>query len=250
MLTKEEIRKIAEGKNEAEKIIEKDYLLEILMFIIQETTDSLAFKGGTALYKLHSLNRFSEDLDFTLTGKLDVKKFSQSILRKLQQGGFSCRIKEIISFQLQDNLKFEIKGPLFDGNITNLNVVSINISKRENLIYLPKEERIYPKYRDIPSFTIRVMVLEEILAEKIRALFTRQKPRDLYDIWFLLNKGIKPEIGDINRKLKIYKEKFNKNKMIEKIEEKRKSWHMDLRVLIKGNLPDFELVKNQVLERF
>lgn len=29
---------------------------------------------------------------------------------------------------------------------------------------------------------------EELLAEKIRALFVRGKPRDLFDLWFLLTK--------------------------------------------------------------
>ena len=58
MLEREEIIKIAREKNEQEKIVEKDYLLELLLFIIEENSKELIFKGGTALYKFYSLPRF------------------------------------------------------------------------------------------------------------------------------------------------------------------------------------------------
>ena len=69
MLNREEIERAAKERGEHAKIIEKDYLLEMVLFLIKEHGKDLIFKGGTALYKLYSLNRFSEDLDFTLYGK-------------------------------------------------------------------------------------------------------------------------------------------------------------------------------------
>lgn len=249
MLEREEIIKIAREKNEQEKIVEKDYLLELLLFIIQENSKELIFKGGTALYKFYSLPRFSEDLDFTLDGKLDSNKFILKLIRSLKQVGVSARIKESDMYRNQQNIRLELRGPLFDGNPKSANVISINISQREKPIYTPKEERIYPKYRDIPAFNINCMAIEEMLAEKIRALLTRDKARDLYDLWFLLGKGIKADMGDINRKLKISVERFDMRKLLEKIEGKRKSWEMDLKGLIKGNLPEFSIVKKEVIEK-
>ncbi len=249
MLEREEIIKIAREKNEQEKIIEKDYFLELLLFVIQENSKELVFKGGTALYKLYNLPRFSEDLDFTLNGKLNSDKFILKLIRSLRQAGASARIKERDMYQNQQNIRLELKGPLFDGNPQNANVISINISLREKPIYKPKEERIYPKYRDIPSFNINCMVAEEMLAEKIRALITRDKARDLYDLWFLLGKGIRAKVKDINKKLKICGGRFNMGKLLERIEDKRKSWEMDLKGLIKGNLPEFSIVKKQVIEK-
>ena len=41
------------------------------------------------------------------------------------------------------------------------------------------------------------------LAEKIRALLVRGKPRDLYDIW-LLRQGVSPDAALIARKLALY----------------------------------------------
>ena len=65
-----------------------------------------------------------------------------------------------------------------------------------------------------------------------------------------MNKGIKPEINNIDTKLKIYKEKFDKKMLIERLESMRKSWIMDIKGLIKGKLLDFESVKKEILEKF
>ena len=248
MLNREEIEKIAKEKGEQARIIEKDYLLEMVLFLIQEQGKDLVFKGGTALYKLHSLNRFSEDLDFTLHGKMNTEKMIQAVMRKLENVGIQGRVKEINSYRNQQNIYLELRGPFFDGNPQNATVIAINISMKEKPIYDAKEERIYPKYSDIPSFTLFVMPLGEILAEKIRALFTRDKPRDVYDVWFLLKKGVNTHLADVNKKLKLYNEKFRKEKFVEKIDEKRRLWEIDLAPLIKGNLPDFNSVRKDIIE--
>ena len=248
MLNKYEIEKIAEENSQQIKIIEKDYLLEMILFLLQEYANDLIFKGGTALYKLYSLPRFSEDLDFTLNRKINTNKMTQNIMRKLQLAGISGRIKEVSIYRNQQNIRLELRGPLFDGNPQNANVITINLSMKEKTIYKANEERIYPKYRDIPSFNVSVMPLQEILAEKIRALFTREKPRDVFDIWFLLKRGASTTLHDVNKKLKLYKEKFSKEKFIEKIENKRKAWNMDLKGVIKDKLPDFNIIKKEIVE--
>ena len=248
MLNRDEIERIAKEKGEPIKIIEKDYLLEMVLFLMQEHGKDLIFKGGTALYKLYSLNRFSEDLDFTLYGKLDTEKMAQDIMKKIERVGITGRIKEISSYRNQQNIRLELRGPLFDGNPQNATLITINISMREKPLYKAIEERIYPNYRDVPTFSVFVMPLGEILAEKIRALFTRDKPRDIYDIWFLLKKGAHTTLHDVNKKLKLYGEKFSREKFIEKIDEKRKAWDIDLRGLIKGKLPDFNAIKKEIVE--
>lgn len=248
MLNRKEIERIAKERSEQPRIIEKDYLLEMLLFLLQDYGKELFFKGGTALYKLHSLPRFSEDLDFTLAGKIDTDKITQILMRKLERAGISGRIKELSLYGSQQNIRLELRGPLFDGYPSNANVITINISMKERPIYEAVEERIYPKYRDIPSFVVSVMPLQEILAEKIRALFTREKPRDVFDIWFLVKKGASTSLQDVNKKLKLYREKFTKEKFIEKIEEKRKSWEMDLKFLINGSLPGFNEIKKEIVD--
>lgn len=250
MLEKEEIERIAGIKRLSVKNTEQDYLLELLLFLLaSEAGKKLVFKGGTALYKLYSLNRFSEDLDFTLgSAKLDVATLFQKIMRKLKSAGVSGRIKEISDYANQKNIKLELRGPLFDGNVKNISIVSVNISLKEKPLYEPEKRKIFPQYADIPAFDVFVMPLNELFAEKLRALLTRDKARDVYDVWFLLNKGAELNINDVNKKLKKYGISFSKKSFIVKLDEKEKSWKSDLSSLVIGALPDFKGVKKSIFE--
>jgi predicted nucleotidyltransferase component of viral defense system len=42
----------------------------------------------------------------------------------------------------------------------------------------------------IPSFTVVALVREQLVAEKIQALLTRKKARDLYDLYFILRANL------------------------------------------------------------
>ena len=250
MLEKEEIKRIADIKGLSIKNTEKDYLLEITLFVLyNEVGKNLAFKGGTALYKLHSLNRFSEDLDFTLVShKIKINKILTKIIKKLSDIGINGRLKEIIGYKNQKNIKLELKGPLFDGNPKNICLISINISLKEKPLYKLEQRKIFSQYTDIPAFDVFVMTIDELLAEKIRALLTRDKARDVYDVWFLLNKSAHLSIKDVNKKLKLYNKIFSKKFFFEKIDEKKKSWVPDLKNLVIGELPDFGKIKKETFK--
>lgn len=251
MLEKQEIERIAGIKHLSVKNAEKDYLLELLLFILAaETGRDLVFKGGTALYKLYSLNRFSEDLDFTSgVAKLDVEVLSQKIMRKLKSVGVNGRIKSIESYANQKNVKLELRGPLFDGSLKSISIITLNISLKEKPLHEPEQRKIFPQYPDIPAFDVFVMPLGELFAEKVRAFLTRDKPRDIYDVWFLLNSGAKLDVGELNKKLKRHGIAFNRTNLIAKLDQMRNSWKADLGSLIIGNLLDFEVVKKSILER-
>lgn len=251
MLEKEEIKRIADIKRLSIKNTEKDYLLEITLFALyNEVGKNLAFKGGTALYKLHSLNRFSEDLDFTLVShKIKINKLFTKIIKKLSDIGINGRLKEIIDYKNQKNIRLELRGPLFDGNPKSMSLVRINISLKEKPLHKLEQRKIFSQYTDIPAFDVFVMTINELLAEKVRALLTRDKARDVYDVWFLLNKGANLNSKDINRKLKLYKKKFSSNFFSKKIDEKERSWEIDLKNLIIGELPDFSKIKKEIMSK-
>ena len=44
----------------------------------------------------------------------------------------------------------------------------------------------------VPSYTIVALVKEQLVGQKIRALLTRQKPRDFYDLYFILRANLLP----------------------------------------------------------
>lgn len=88
---------------------------------------------------------------------------------------------------------------------------------------------------------IITMNIVEILAEKCRALMMRSMPRDLYDICFLLEKGIKFEVAMVKNKLKRFREPWDKEDFDEKIEVLRPIWKRDLERLV-PRVPDFDAV--------
>jgi len=65
--------------------------------------------------------------------------------------------------------------------------IKIDITTKENeIIASPlQKKRILTTYSDTPDVKTLVYSLDEIFAEKIRSLFERTRPRDLYDVWYL-----------------------------------------------------------------
>ena len=64
--------------------------------------------------------------------------------------------------------------------------------------------------------------LDHIFAEKVRALLVRGMARDLYDLWFLLERGVKPDIELINSKLALYDKSYSYEEMSERIAQLEK----------------------------
>ncbi len=240
MISKEELNQFAEAKNLSVQNAEKDYILEVLLFCIaKRAAERLVFKGGTALYKVYGLNRFSEDLDFTLNyGKID-KKFFELVLRDAELLGLKGKLKALNEYKNEINAHLTFFGPLYNGGKETLCFVAINISLREKTLDSDIKFLI-PNYRDVPAFSVAVMQAKEMLAEKIRAILTRDKARDVYDLWFLFKLGVVFDEKLVNGKLKIYRLKYDKNTLIHRISDLKKGWEMDLQNLIIGDFPEFE----------
>ncbi|MBI5252913.1 MAG: nucleotidyl transferase AbiEii/AbiGii toxin family protein [Euryarchaeota archaeon] len=251
MIKKDELKRIADAKRLSVENAETDYLLELLLFYIYtEFGDLLILKGGTALYKIYNLNRFSEDLDFTLhKRRFDLTKFLNKTMRSLSLIGVGGKA-EVEKYRNEINVRLQFKGPLYDGSKESLCFISLNISLRERVAKELRKEMIFPAYREIPSFDIFVMNETEIMAEKVRAIMTRNKARDVYDLWFLLKRGVRPERSLIDKKLKIYKMKFSFDAFVESVEEKKAFWNTDLRGLVVGELVEFGRVKKDVVSAF
>ncbi|MBI4980279.1 nucleotidyl transferase AbiEii/AbiGii toxin family protein [Candidatus Woesearchaeota archaeon] len=247
MLRKDELSKIAEAKHLSLPNAERDYLLEVLLFALYtKIKDELVFKGGTAMYKMYRLNRFSEDLDFTfMKHRKEISKTIQRVVEELSLLGISVKIKEIQEYRQQINVHLECKGPLYNGSKESLVFIPINISLREKVQYAGFE-MLFSSYREIPSFEVYVMKEQEIVAEKVRTILSRDKARDVYDLWFLLKKGVAWDEELIEKKLKIVGIHFNKKDLLEAIAAKEKMWEMDLQKLILGSLPPFRKVQEEL----
>lgn len=182
-------------------------MLSILKTIYEDTLlgPVLGFKGGTLLYTMYNLPRFSVDLDFDLldfTKKDEVLEKLGNILKKYgrvdQLKDKKYTLFSLVNYQRgQQNLKIEI-------------------SKRNN-------GSAY-EIKSYLGISILAMVKSDILANKLMALVSRKKVanRDIFDTWFMLDNG-----WEANWKLVEEKTKINKNHFIDKCINLLENWPLD-----------------------
>jgi len=104
---------------------------------------------------------------------------------------------------------------------------------------------LYSPYPDIPPIEIRVQRREDIIVDKISAIFQRNKARDVHDLYLLLKQD-----GAINLELVTVKILgFTSKKFREKIIEKKTSWK-SLEPLIVTKLPSLEEEMTYILSFF
>ena len=149
------------------------YMMQVLLAIFRDTELSslLAFKGGTSLMLFHGLTRFSTDLDFNL---LDATK-TEFVYHRLHD--------LLLRFGTIDDEANKFFGP----------ILVLNYGKNERMLKVEVSNRTFPDHYEIRSLLgtdIRVMVLSDMFAHKLCALGERITPRDIYDVWFFLQKRV------------------------------------------------------------
>lgn len=250
MLTKKELRTHSQQMNYNTAQIEKDYLQHLfLLYLYKATGNEFIFKGGTALQKCLSLNRFSEDLDFTFIGENNnISEIVNDITQKMSLL-YETDVqtpKQRITFDNSEKFILKIKGPLFTpGKDLTLASLRIDISLREKLLSNPSFIAINPIYSTIPLYSVKTMSYDEILAEKIRAIISRKKARDIYDVWFLLKKNIRINTDLVKQKLLLVQQKYSERLLIKKIKEKEFLWEKELKSLL-IDFPEFQIVFDEI----
>lgn len=246
MISKEKLREYTKLKNYNLGQAEKDYFQEIILFILyQEFGNELVFKGGTALTKCYGFDRFSEDLDFTSSVNKDFEKIISRGLKKYYLE-FEFKIEKNDSSK---KIVYNIQGPLYNGQKNSTCRIELDISLREKIIDKTNLKKIGLHLEEIPLFDVVVMSEEEILAEKIRTLMTRNKARDLYDAFYLLEKGTNVNLSLINQKLKFYSIKFSISEFKKAVNLKKVVWDSELKNLVKS-YPSFQKAKKRVIGAF
>ena len=241
MITKDQIDLLAKKFKINETTIFREYLQisflsKLYAFSVSE---KIFFKGGTALHLIYKMPRFSEDLDFTV--ELKEKKFLSFIFRVFD----SLSKEEEINFKERKT----IAGKRFlltasPSVLPYKTFVNLDFSFREKVL-APQKSIIETDYPVLFTSWVYHLSEEEIFAEKIRAILTRKKGRDIYDLWFLINRGVSPQKGLIKEKLKYYNlEKVKSEEIIKKIEQfPEKDFIQDVRPFVpiseRGKLADF-----------
>jgi predicted nucleotidyltransferase component of viral defense system len=245
-----EIKKLARIKGLPVSTIERDIAQIHLLKDVRKI--DMVFKGGTCLQKVFfSDYRFSDDLDFTLLRSLEPKELEESLKEiatlTTDRSGIPF---EFNGFQEVKNGfvgKFNFRMVWFGGNPINIKI-DLTSAENEEIILPPQQMKIKHDYDEIISPEVLTYDLMEIFAEKVRSLFQRTRPRDLYDVSFL-----KKHI-DLHSISKLVKKKFETKDLEidldifnQKEEDLKRSWETSLRHQIVP-LPDFKVAFKNVYE--
>ena len=202
MITYAELKKISAEKKIEVSQIEKDYLLGWILaglFTDKTISKSWLFKGGTCLRKCFFEDyRYSEDLDFTICGQktIDQESFHKSVERLAEWVLKETGIEIVPHRSIIEVLHNTSNQKIIQGRICYRGFSSPTSSKSwpkikldvtsDEVVVEPGEDRkiIHP-YSDqvsINQYTVKTYSFYDLLAEKVRALFERARPRDLYDV--------------------------------------------------------------------
>lgn len=240
MILKELLLMVAKKKGLTNKEhIEKDYFQDLLLYNLYKKTNLLVFKGGTCLYKIYNLKRFSEDLDFSLLKDFDV----EGLIKEIVGGIKDAEIKDIK--KRENSLLIKIS---FKGILTSYNTLRLDINLKNIVLENFDIKNYVSDYIDINPFSVRIMNLREMVAEKIHSLLAREKSRDLFDLFFLL-RFVDFDKLLVEKKLRNFDMKFNCKILKNKINKLKNVWTRELEPFVFTELPSFEVVKNFVLNK-
>ena len=239
MITKEELKRINLNSELHLYQQEKEYFLKLFLYYYYVKFEDAVFKGGTSIKFCYGLNRFSEDLDFNIDiSPQEFEKQVKQTLKELRGIGIQTKLAKQETFDHAFTCEIHFYGPLYDGSEQTRNKIRIDAELRLKTLNEPTWKLVSSKYPEINSpFLVKTMDEQEILAEKIIALHTRKKGRDLYDTWFLLQKGI-----EINEALLFKKrngQKLNRSNCITKEDYER-----DMTYLVKRVIPFKQIISD------
>lgn len=250
MLSRYELHTVHDHENALKEIIQEIVLLGLWRSKFYEKA---AFYGGSALRILYKLDRFSEDLDFSLIQPekaFNIKKYLGAVKAELKLWGF-----EVTAEEKDKKNKSTIDSSFIKANtLVHLLKIDANLKTHKNAVMKIKLEVDQDpaigfasdlKYHLHPiPFTIKTMTLPSLFAGKMHALLCRTirtniKGRDWYDlIWFVKN-NIPCDLHYLKNKMMqtghidFSETPLTKEKLVELLSEKSKGI-------------DFSLAKNDV----
>ncbi len=148
-----EVRRIAGRENVPVGILEKDYVLSVMLFHLKDVgiLDNLVFKGGTAIKKIYYPEaRFSEDLDFNY---YDIDR--EDIFKKVKTNLEHDIPDPDVEFAGTKDLNYSDSGLTFRvgyiGPLVHKNSIKLDFSGRETLLEPKNESEILHDYATLKN---------------------------------------------------------------------------------------------------
>ncbi|MBU4331934.1 nucleotidyl transferase AbiEii/AbiGii toxin family protein [Patescibacteria group bacterium] len=240
MIEQKELKRLSTRMQTSNMMVAREYVQHYVLSELykQKGSDRLLFKGGTALRFIYQSPRFSEDLDFTASRNIsyqEIEDLLTQIYFNLESWGFSAEIDEA-----KETTGGYLAKTVFSFLDNKINL-KIEISFRKKQKKIEKEiSQIRNEF--LPTYDIIHLTLEKITAGKLAALMSRSKPRDWYDLYFLL----KNDYLDSNQK-KILPE------ILEKLKKSRTAFKKELKEFLPKShhliIKDFKnILKREIIK--
>ncbi len=193
------------------EVLERDYLLSWVLAGVEQVDslrDALVFKGGTALKKCYFGNyRFSKDLDFSGTADVPTGPALQEAMADACRA--AVRLCDEYAPLLLTCERYTERSP-HPGGQEAFSIrarfpwqreahtrVMVEVSVDEAIHRATPRKMILHEYGEPLRATVLVYALDEIIAEKLRAIlqhmarlaergWSRSRARDYYDLWRVL----------------------------------------------------------------
>lgn len=161
--------------------IAREYCQHLFLsrFYRQRGTEKILFKGGTALRILWQSPRFSEDLDFSgaKIPQSEIENTLQEVLIEIEREGLATDVEESKSTTGGYLGKLLFRWGRFSVSIR------IEVSQRKSPFL---SEQTLVRCDWIPAYPVFHLTEQEMVLEKIADLLGRGKPRDFFDLYFIL----------------------------------------------------------------
>ena len=188
MILEEEIQKLTNKFQTSQINVRREYFQHLFLsyFYQQPKAANIFFKGGTALRLLYQSPRFSEDLDFNSTpiDYREIEGLLEDTLAQIEKENIKFNLKE--ATQTSGGFLVIISFEAFEQPIDIRLEISLRKGeKKGEVMGITNSEYV-------PPYNIIALPQEQLVAEKMKALLSRKKPRDFYDLYFILRSRMLP----------------------------------------------------------
>lgn len=174
--------------------VEQDLILTRLMIEISQhelLAGEFVLRGGTCLHKLHLPEpfRYSEDLDYVRRTHSGFKPYVEALRSIAADLGLEVSSVNASGPMVHVHLDAEPTVP--PGRIrvkVETNIAETTPFRPTIALPLRVDSQWFRGEADIPTYE-----LEELMGTKLRALYQREKGRDLFDLWLVLRDGADPD---------------------------------------------------------
>ncbi len=209
------------NRSESEQAI-KEILQNIVLLGLSRTSffKEASFYGGTALRIFYGLQRYSEDLDFTLKQKNDnfrLENYFKAIETEMQSFGFDVSLEKIQKIDSDiDSAFLKANTKIHFLKIDTAKIFATGIQKNEN-IKIKFEIDTDPVtdfqtetkalFRPVP-FSVDVLTQPCLFGGKMHALLFRKwknrvKGRDFFDFIYYVGRNIPVNLKYLEKKMKV-----------------------------------------------